>query len=1044
LVGPNLISPEVIEFLAGIVTGYIATKGEDILENSTDKILLFLKNKLGKDEFEKVKKMKEVDAQKTLEKLIKDKNLQKEVHAFYVIYTYLKKFTEDSQFLRVMDFRRGEGIPLERMYTKLHIVEEQTKKDQLVTSTYYDEDYYYQAKETWRQSGEPSKKIDPDNIMDKDKGTVCILGLPGAGKTTLCKYFCWKTLKGEYAKQRFPIYIELRGIEKGEDPVTYALHSKLREHFTKKEIEEAVFTIKHNTDIFSPLYIFDGLDEIREHITISKSIQNCADSSVCIATSRRSGFIYLQHDKTYEILPLEKDEKREFVKNYFKQIEEEEKIESFLQVLEKKEYDSLSRNPLLLSILCALASDIEDVRYLPSRKSGLYKRIVAKMNEWYKSKGGEGLSQEEIRILEDFALSLFLKRRPKILFEKGIDENILKRVAQVGLIYRWDELHYSFLHLILQEYFAACSLRSLKERWREIVKEKKDVVSWYEILQLFASILSEEEEYEKLKDFFSIVLESPDFFHLNYALAGHCLAEIDMEDVDWSDEILGKVFYELENSVCGYSFIEAFVHLGARAVEPLLNLLQKTDDHYLKGWISGALGRIGDTRAVEPLLNLLQETDNYILKWMISDALGRIGVRAVEPLLNLLQKTDDHYLRWRISGALGRIGVRAVGPLLNLLQKTDDNNLKGWISGALGRIGDSRAVEPLLNLLQETDNNNLKRRISDALGRIGDSRAVEPLLNLLQETDNYILKRWISDALVKTGDSRAVEPLLDLLQKTDDCILKESISDALGETGDSRAVEPLLDLLQKTDNNDLKGSISDALGRIGDSRAVEPLLDLLQKTDDCILKGSISDALGETGDSRAVEPLLDLLQKTDNNDLKGSISGALSRIGDSRAVEPLLNLLQKTDNNNLKGSISDALSRIGDSRAVEPLLNLLQKTDNNNLRWRISGALSRIGDSRAVEPLLDLLQKTDNNDLKRRISHALENFNPLHLYPFMEDQILQPILLNILCRVSTKFNIRFFSNKVVLPEGNILPIKTEKQRKKAIKNLDKTLLKKSM
>lgn len=45
-----------------------------------------------------------------------------------------------------------------------------------------------------------TKKINPDEIMTLDKGIVCILGLPGAGKTTLCKYFCWKTLKGDYGE----------------------------------------------------------------------------------------------------------------------------------------------------------------------------------------------------------------------------------------------------------------------------------------------------------------------------------------------------------------------------------------------------------------------------------------------------------------------------------------------------------------------------------------------------------------------------------------------------------------------------------------------------------------------------------------------------------------------------------------------------------------------------------------------------------------------------------------------------------------------------
>jgi HEAT repeat protein len=1044
LVDPNVVSPQLIEFLAGIATGYLTKEGENILKKSTDKIFESLKKKLGKDEFEKIKGMETPEAKSALEALIRKKHLRKEVHAFYVIYRYLEKFTEDSQFLRVMDFRRGEGIPLDRMYVKLQIVEEQKKKDQLATSKYYEEDYYYQAREKWRSTEEHSRKVNPDEIMALDKGVVCILGLPGAGKTTLCKYFCWKTLKGDYAKQRFPIYIELRGIEKDGDPVTYALHSKLKEHFTKEEIEEAVATIKHNTDIFSPLYVFDGLDEVKvEYGKISGSIRNCADSSLCIVTSRRSGFIYLQHDRTYEILPLGKEEKEELVKNYSTQIEEVEKVESFLHVLEKREYDSLSKNPLLLSILCALASDTRDVKTLPSRRSGLYKRIVVKMNEWHKSKGGKGLSQEEIWVLEDLALSLFRRKRPRVLFEEyDINEKTLRRATEVGLIYRWNEVRYSFLHLTLHEYFAARSLRCLKMERKKIVREKKDVVSWHEILQLFASILSEEEEYKELKEFFSIVLEFPDVLYLNYALAGHCLAEVDKDEFEGFDKILGKVFRELEKNICNYLFIEAFVHLGARAVDLLLNLLQETDDNDLKRRISDVLCRIGDPRAIDPLLVILQKTDNDDLKWSISYDLGKIGERAVDPLLNLLQKTTDNDLKRRISGALGEIGdPRTIDSLLAILQKTTDNDLKLEISGALGEIGDPRAIDPLLNLLKETDDNDLKLKISGALSRIGDPRAVNSLLDLLQKTDKSHLKRSISYDLGRVGE-RAVDPLLNLLQKTDKDDLIWSILNALGKIGDPRAIDPLLNLLKETDNDDLKLKISDALSRIGDPRAVNSLLDLLHAADNNDLKLKISYALGMIEDPRAVNPLLDLLHAADNNDLKRTISSALGKIGDPRAIDPLLNLLKETENGDLKWSISNALGMIGDPRAVDSLLDLLQETDDSDLKCIFTFALGEIGDPRAVDSLLVIFQKTDNNDLIWSISYALGNFNPLHFYPFMENQILKPAILNVLCRFSIESNLRFFKDKVVLPEGDILYIKTEAQRKKAIKKLDKILKKK--
>ena len=109
MLDPDIINPEVSEFLAGMITGYLAKRGEDILKKSTDRFAEFLKGKLGKNEIEKIRNLETPNAKKRLEELVKSKNLTKGVHTFYVIYKYLEKFTADSQFLRVMDFRRGEG-----------------------------------------------------------------------------------------------------------------------------------------------------------------------------------------------------------------------------------------------------------------------------------------------------------------------------------------------------------------------------------------------------------------------------------------------------------------------------------------------------------------------------------------------------------------------------------------------------------------------------------------------------------------------------------------------------------------------------------------------------------------------------------------------------------------------------------------------------------------------------------------------------------------------------------------------------------------------
>ena len=120
------------------------------------------------------------------------------------------------------------------------------------------------------------------------------------------------------------------------------------------------------------------------------------------------------------------------------------------------------------------------------------------------------------------------------------------------------------------------------------------------------------------------------------------------------------------------------------------------------------------------------------------------------------------------------------------------------------------------------------------------------------------------------------------------------------------------------------------------------------------------------------------------------------------------------------------------------MLDLLEKTDNEGLKERILYALGEIGDSKAVDPLLDLLERTDNEYLKWSISQNLRGFNPILLYPFLEEERLQYVILDILCSFSTRYSIRFFKDKVVLPEGEILDTGT-KNREKSIRKLDRII-----
>jgi HEAT repeat protein len=74
---------------------------------------------------------------------------------------------------------------------------------------------------------------------------------------------------------------------------------------------------------------------------------------------------------------------------------------------------------------------------------------------------------------------------------------------------------------------------------------------------------------------------------------------------------------------------EALGKIGAPAVEPLLTALK---DAKVRANAALALGDIGDKRAVEPMLALLQDSNDYVRQQAAGVALAKIqAARAAEP-----------------------------------------------------------------------------------------------------------------------------------------------------------------------------------------------------------------------------------------------------------------------------------------------------------------------------------------------------------------------------------------------------------------------------
>ncbi|MHC4661660.1 MAG: HEAT repeat domain-containing protein [Planctomycetota bacterium] len=123
--------------------------------------------------------------------------------------------------------------------------------------------------------------------------------------------------------------------------------------------------------------------------------------------------------------------------------------------------------------------------------------------------------------------------------------------------------------------------------------------------------------------------------------------------------------------------------------------------------------------------------------------LGEIGDRkAVEPLINVLEKAPVQSARKIAANSLGEIGdARAIEPLINALINDYDIRLDAAVS--LGKIGTEQAVEALLAEWKKSDGSYLSLSpIVFGFRYCNDIRAVKALISFLEVNSKYDNTRW--------------------------------------------------------------------------------------------------------------------------------------------------------------------------------------------------------------------------------------------------------------------------------------------------------------
>jgi hypothetical protein len=252
-----------------------------------------------------------------------------------------------------------------------------------------------------------------------------------------------------------------------------------------------------------------------------------------------------EEEREMELLPFNDDQTKEFVEGFFK--DSPEKAERLLEMLDGSvQVRGMSQVPLLLTFLCLLFDEDDQIDYTTATRAKIYERIVLRLlqGDW---KLGElssdrsdyrTVSQEDARFdkLAKIAFLLFLEEKRQ--FDARDFRRLKEYVGETNILVLSGNKTYMFIHLTIHEYLTAYWIKQqvIGSGWANTQIEdasgtKIDVETlidrkawspyWQQVLLLLAGQLPDPVPMlQLLAD-----KERDDIYRHRLALATHCAAE---------------------------------------------------------------------------------------------------------------------------------------------------------------------------------------------------------------------------------------------------------------------------------------------------------------------------------------------------------------------------------------------------------------------------------------------------------------------------------------------------------------------------------------
>ena len=344
------------------------------------------------------------------------------------------------------------------------------------------------------------KEISIDQIFEADKGQkkprlVLMQGAPGIGKSTLAWELCRKSMK-QYS---LVVMLRLREEEVQEISNVSQLFHENGSQDKKLLVEEV--SKSQGRDI---LFILDGFDELPQTLQKRGFLLNLIKgyvlpASTVLVTSRPSATTELctscHPQKHIEILGFTQESVETYASSVFSSEPEQlEKFKTYISASNNPAINSLMYVPLNAAIIVLIFKDRKSDSLLPHTLTELYTQLcLTILNRYLKSVSVDKFEDLPTDLYKQF-LCLSKVAFEGIKSDKVIFHTVPPDLINFGFLdavsalYGGRKVSYNFLHLTLQEFFAAYHIFHLSSNGLEVFKQHGKDKRWNVVWRFVAGL----------------------------------------------------------------------------------------------------------------------------------------------------------------------------------------------------------------------------------------------------------------------------------------------------------------------------------------------------------------------------------------------------------------------------------------------------------------------------------------------------------------------------------------------------------------------------